>query len=362
MKRISFLLIGCLFIKVISAQEMMKAADSIRKYRNIPGLVYAVFTTDAIIDTGASGVKKMRVKDPIRWQNRFQIGGTTTTFTSYLAARMVQEGKISWNTSIIKIFPELDGKTMKIYHRITLQQLLSQQAGLPPYEEYKYWRDIHSLPGTATQQRALFVAMMLKRKPALIIDSSQSVYSVAGTAIAAAMLERVSKKSWEQLIDQYINKALNIHAEFGFPALNDSTQPWGHWDNYFNLTAHIDDYWARFFPPIAPAGNINMTMNDFIIFIREHLLALQNKKAVVSALMANHLLFGKVNYATGWYNTKWRGMDIAFCPGRGGLFSSYVEIIKEKNIGIIVMCNSGSVDGRSGVSNLAKILRHYYAK
>lgn len=362
MKRISSLLFGCFFVTAIPAQEMLKVADSVRKYRNIPGLVYAVFTTDAIIDSGASGVKKMRFKDPIRWQNRFQIGGTTATFTSYLAARMVQEGKISWNTSIIKIFPELDGKTMKIYHHITLQQLLSQQAGLPPYEEYKYWRDIHSLPGTASQQRAMFVGMMLKRKPTLIIDSSQSVYSVAGTAIAAAMLERVSKKSWEQLTDQYINKALNIKVEFGFPALKDSTQPWGHWDNYFDLTAHIDDYWARFFPPIAPAGNINISMNDFILFVRDHLLALQNKKSVIGMEKAEHLLFEKANYATGWYNTKWRGMNIAFCPGRGGLFSSYVEIIKEKNIGIIVMCNSGSVDGRSGVSNLAKMLRHYYAK
>ena len=156
----------------LSAQTMLKTADSVRKYRNIPGLVYAVFTTDAIIDSGASGVKKMRVKDPIRWQSRFQIGTTTTTFTTYIAARMVQEGKISSNTNIGKVFPELDGKVMKLYFRITLQQLLSQRAGQPPYEEYKEWRDIHSLPGNAMQQRATFVSMMLKRKPALIVDSS----------------------------------------------------------------------------------------------------------------------------------------------------------------------------------------------
>jgi hypothetical protein len=55
-------------------------------------------------------------------------------------------------------------------------------------------------------------------------------------------------------------------------------------------------------------------------------------------------------------------MNIAYAPGRGGLFSSYIEIIKEKNIGIIVLCNSGTVDGRAGISNLAKILRNYYAR
>lgn len=362
MKKTVILILVSFCITSGIAQEMLKVADSVRKYRNIPGLVYAVFTTDAILDSGTTGVKKMRVKDPIRWKNRFQIGGTTTAFTAYLAARMVQEGKISWNTPIIKVFPELDGKTMKIYHKITLQQLLSHNAGLPPYEEYMEWRDIHSLHGSPAQQRAIFVGMILKRKPSLVIDSSKSVYSVAGTAIAAAMLERVSKKNWEQLIDQYINKSLGIKAEFDFPALKDSTQPWGHWDNYFTLTPHIDDYWARFFTPIAPAGNINIAMDDYIIFIRDHLLALQNKNSVIGKNAAEHLLFGRANYSTGWYNMKWRGMNIAYCPGRGGLFSSYIEIIKEKNIGIVVLCNNGAVDGRSGVSNLTKILRNYYAK
>ncbi len=345
-----------------SAQQMLKTADSVRKYRNIPGLVYAVFTTDAILDSGASGVKKMRVKSPVRMNNRFQIGATTATFTTYIAARMVQEGKLSWNTTIGKIFPELDGKVVKLYMRITLQQLLGQRSGLPPFENFDEWRDIHSLPGTPTQQRALFVSMILKRKPTLILDSSKAVYSVAGTAVAAAMLEKVSKKSWEQLVDNYINKPLNIKAEFGFPASKDSTEPWGHWDTYFQLTTHIDDYWARFFTPIAPAGNINIAMNDFMVYMRDYMLALQNQKSLIGKETAELMLFQKPGYSIGWYNIKWRDMNIAYCPGRGGLFSSYIEIIKEKNIGIIVLCNSGTVDGRAGISNFAKILRNYYTQ
>jgi CubicO group peptidase (beta-lactamase class C family) len=346
-----------------SAQsQMQQLADSLRRYRNIPGLVYAVFTTDNMIDSGVSGVRKMRVREPIRWNHRFQIGTTTTAFTSYIAEKLVQEGKISWNTTILRAFPEIDGKTMKLYHKLTLQQLLSQRAGLPPFEEYKEYREIHSMPGTPTQQRAAFVMMMLKKRPAVVMDSSQAVYSVAGTAIAAAMLERMSKKSWEQLVEQYVNKPLNIKAGFDFPALKDSTQPWGHWDNYFALTTHIDDYWARFFPAIAPAGNINISMPDYITFIKDHLLALQNQKSVIGTESATHLLYGTPDFATGWYNGKWRGLSVAYFLGRAGLFSSYAEIIKEKNIGIIVLCNSGTVDGRSCVLNLGRALREQYAK
>lgn len=360
MKKITSFFLLLFLVLSATAQDAQKMADSVRKYRNIPGLVYAVFTTDAIIDTGCSGMKKMGTKNPIRWNNRFQIGASTTAFTAYVAARMVQEGKITWNTPIIKVFPELDGKTMKLYHKITLQQWLSMRAGQPPYEDFNQWRDIHSLPGNYMQQRALFVEMMLKRKPTLITDSSKAVYSVASASIAAAMLERAAKKPWEQLVEQYINSPLRIKAEFGLPAAKDSTQPWGHWDNYFALSAHTDDYWARFFPPIAPAGNINLPMGDYISFVRDHLLALQGKKSVISKDAAEMLFFGKPGYALGWYNTKWRDMDVAYCNGRGGLYSSYVEVIPEKNIAIIVLCNSGTVDGRSGASNLGKLLRHKY--
>jgi len=360
-KTVTYCLLFFLLLNA-SAQQMQKIADSVRKYRNIPGMVYAVFTTDAILDSGASGVRKMRVKNPVRMKNRFQIGATTATFTTYIAARMVQEGKVSWNTTIGKIYPELDGKIVKIYMRITLQQLLGQRAGLPPYDDFNEWRDIHSLPGTPTQQRALFVSMILKRRPTLILDSSKAVYSVAGTAVAAAMLEKISKKSWEQLVEIYINKPLNIKAEFGLPAVKDSTEPWGHWDTYYQLTAHMDDYWAHFFTPIAPAGNINIAMNDYMVYLKDYMLALQNQKSVIGKEAAELLLFQKPGYSLGWYNTIWREMNIAYCTGRGGLYSSYIEIIKEKNIGIIVLCNSGTLDGRAGVTNMGRILRYNYTK
>ncbi|MBC7848780.1 MAG: beta-lactamase family protein [Chitinophagaceae bacterium] len=356
---IAFLFIICTLPSL--AQEMFKTADSVRKYRNVPGLVYAVFTTDSVLEIAASGNKKLRVKDPVTLQHRFQIGGSTTIFTTYIAARMVKEGKLSWNSTIVKVFPELDGKIMKLYNKITLQQLLGGRAGLPAYEDFKEWRDIHSLPGSPTQQRVFFTTMMLKKKPALILDSSQAVHSVASVAIAAAMLEKVGKKSWEQLVEQYINKGLNIKAEFDFPALKDTSQPWGHWDNYYALTAHIDDYWARFFPPIAPAGNINISIGDYIVFLRDYMNSLREQKSVIGTGAAQKVMFDKPEYSIGWFNTKWRNNNIGFISGRGGLFSSYVEVIKEKNIGIIVLCNSGSVDGRSAASNLAKLLRHHYA-
>lgn len=363
MKRITGFVACLLFTSATFAQSMRGVADSVRKYRNIPGLVYAVFTTEAILDSGSCGARKMRTKDPVRFNDRFLLGTTSTTVTAYIASRMVKEGKISWETPIIKVMPELDGKTMKVYHKITLRQWLSQRAGLPPYFEQSEYKEISSMPGTPTQQRVAFTTMMLKRKPKLITDSvSSAEYSVAGSAIAATMLERASKKSWEQLVQEYVNRPLGIAAGFDFPALKDSTQPWGHWTNYYNMTAHRDDYWARFFPAVAPAGNLQLSMPEMIRYVREYLLAMEQKPSGLDVRTANDLLFGKPGFAIGWANMKWEGYPVAYMMGRSALFSSYVEIVADRNLAIVILCNSGTVDGRSGCANLARILRDQYVK
>ena len=88
MKKILFLFLLLLLLKEGFSQAFVKVADSVRRMRNIPGMVYAVFGTDSIYDIGASGIKKIRTRSPVTVQNRFMIGSNTTTFTTYIAQKL----------------------------------------------------------------------------------------------------------------------------------------------------------------------------------------------------------------------------------------------------------------------------------
>jgi len=362
MKKILFLFLLMFLLKDGFSQVFVKVADSVRRMRNIPGMVYAVFSTDSIYDIGASGLKRIRTRNPVTVENRFMIGTNTTALTTYIAQKLVDAKKISWNTTIIAVLPELNGKTMKLYHKLTLEKLLSHRAGLRPFTELKDYQaaNLNALPGNPKQQRMFFTTQVLKERPMPVEDSSKSVYSVAGICIATSMLEKVSGKSWEDLVQLYINKPLKISADFGFPAKKDSTQPVGHWDVYGGITPEPENYWAYSFPVLAPSGGASFTLNDYIKFIREYLLALQQKKSTLTQKTANHMLFGFPNYALGWSNTLWKGNYLASWMGRGTIFSSYVEIIADKNLAIIVLCNTGTTDGRAGTMNFGRILREYY--
>ncbi len=344
-----------------NGQSFTKVADSIRKYRSVPGMVYAVFTADRILEIQTSGTRKFKTKDSIQITDHFHIGTNTAIFTTYLAAKMAESGKIRWNTQLIKALPELQGNSMKLYHTITLQQLLSQRAGIRPYSNPDDYKGIEP-SGSLELQRKTFAAIVLQQPPPGILDTAKPSFSVAGTALAAYMLERSGAANWEKLIDQYISKPLKISIGFGLPNKFDSLQPSGHWDRYGSLSVEPGNTWAGPIPAVAPASDINISLPHFIIFIQDMLKSLEQKKSSISTASSNMLLFGNANYSMGWENESWNNLQIALSLGKSALFSNYVEIVREKNIGIIVICNTGTVNGRSVARNFARMLREFYTR
>ncbi|MDF2191015.1 serine hydrolase domain-containing protein [Paraflavitalea sp. CAU 1676] len=341
------------------SQAFSLIADSIRKYRGVPGLVYAVFDADQVLDIGASGVREFRKKDSIRITDRFYTGSNSTAFTAYVGAKLIEAGKLSWNTSIVKALPEVNGKTMKLYHTVTLRQLLAQRAGIRPYTQPDDFKELPRIAGSKTEQRRSFATLVLKNPPLLIIDSSQPVYSAAGTVIAASMMEKTSGKSWEELIGIYINKPLNIAARFGQPRLSDSLQPAGHGESMGILQAGLASTTMTY---IAPATDINISLKDYIVFMQDMLKALEHKRSNISAASAELLLNPQPGLSMGWETDSWKKMRIHYYLGRSDLFSNYTTIIREKKIGIIVLCNSGTVSGKSAVLNFGRLLREYYCR
>src|SRR5215471_6000683 len=122
MKKMYCLLPVLVFSCYSFSQPFIKIADSIRKYRSVPGMVYAVFADDRIIEMGATGIRTLKSKDSINIKDRFLIGTHTAAFTAYVAARLAEAGKISWSTTLMKTFPELNGRYMKLYQKVTLKQ------------------------------------------------------------------------------------------------------------------------------------------------------------------------------------------------------------------------------------------------
>jgi CubicO group peptidase (beta-lactamase class C family) len=184
-------------------------------------------------------------------------------------------------------------------------------------------------------------------------------YSNAGYSIAALMLEKVSGKSWEQLIDVILTKKLKIPVYIGWPNKKDPYQPYGHWSNgdeVISLPPEHDYYLDL----IEPAGDISMRIADYTRFIQLHLQGLSNKKNLLKADTYQYVFNCCKEYALGWGNFQKEKVIISEHAGSAGTFFCYTQIDRNKGIAYVVMVNSGTNDAQKGVFAMIKMLKEKF--
>ena len=360
--RLLFTVLLSLAVSASFAQAMVKVADSVRKVRGIPCIGYVVFTSDKIIDQGVAGYRKYRTRDSAQITDRFHIGTNTFAFTAYIASKLVELKKIQWTTTYAQLFPQNKARLKPEFQNIALKDLLSNQAGVPPYTNVTDFANVPLSNGDVLAQRRDFAYWVLQHPALEASRKSKTVISVASYAVAAAMLEKAGGMQWEKMLDEYINKPLNISAKTGWPNKISEEQPAGHWARYGSLAPEPANTWVKPHPAIIPAFDINLTITDYAKFLQENLRGLRGEKASLTQRSFELMHFGIPDYSFGWQNASLGNARISFHTGDSHLFNTYVELVPEKNIGILVVGNNGDSMGKGGVLNLCRLLREYYMR
>ena len=336
-------------------------ADSVRRHRGVPALVYAVVNSDSILLMEGVGYKQFSTKDTISLLNRFHLGSATISFTSFIAVQLVAKGMLKFNTPLLQLVPAAAAKCRPEYKSIILADLLSQQGGLLPVNMPSEIASVPVLNGTPVQQRIAFVQWATERRGNYDTGSKKGFrFSNANTVAAVAMLEKASGKSWEQLLKEYVNKPLGINIKTGWPNQLSPAEPWGHWMESDKYMSTEPRYWFHASPALTGAADANSTIGDYCRFVQDELKGLRGQKAVLAPRLYELMHYSYINYAFGWGNLELNGVHISECDGTLGTFYSHVEILKEKNLAVIVLCNSGDTGGKGACINLARLLRQRY--
>jgi CubicO group peptidase (beta-lactamase class C family) len=364
MKKI-FVALFLLPLSTCFGQEIRHIADSIRIRRRVPALTYAVFNSDSIFNIGAVGYKKLRTKDTVSLYNRYHLGSATVSLTAFIAAQLVNKGKISWNTSLFKLFPVFKTKSTTSYKDITLSDLLSQRTSLPSLNNYN---DLYILPvfaGSLSEKRIATAEWILYVKSNVkdSIPENRFFFTNANAEVASIMLEKASGKSWEDLVAEYINKPLGISVKSGFPNKLDSNQPSGHWSNEGGIFHALPpEHWFIINPVYAPAADANLTLPDYVKFIQDELKGIKGMKAILPQPAYELLVKKYAFYSPALGNPKSGTDEISGIDGTAGSFYCHAEIIAEKNMAIIVMANGGDNASKAAVLNLAMAIREAFIK
>jgi CubicO group peptidase (beta-lactamase class C family) len=129
-------------------------------------------------------------------RDRFHIGSCIKSMTAPLAAMLIEEGRLRWNTTVAEVLPELKGKINPAYEPVTLEQLLTHRGGYPTEPPPAAWKRAWQRHGTTTEQRRKLIRAVLDQPPQAT-PGTRFIYSNQGYAVAGAMLEKITgPASW----------------------------------------------------------------------------------------------------------------------------------------------------------------------
>ncbi len=257
----------------------------------IPGMIAGIGDARGLRAVAASGVRVWGHEAAMTVDDVVHLGSCTKALTCVMLATLVAEGKLDWSTKLVDVLPDLKEKIHPDYHEVTLWQLVTHRAGVPA-NAANWW--LHrDLPITERRRRLLeenLTAPAGERRGAYH-------YSNLGYMAAGCMAEKVTGRTWEQLMRARLFEPLKMDtAGFGPPGRpKDTSQPWGH-------VPRSDGGWLpRWFDnaeALGPAGTVHCSVADWAKFLA---LWLTKEDTVILPRDALDRLLQPVGeYAGGW--------------------------------------------------------------
>src|SRR5918993_698834 len=179
---------------------------------DLPAVAAAVVRNGEIIASGAVGSRRLGTINPVTIDDRFHIGSDTKAMTALIAAMLVETGKIRWSSTVSDVFPELAATMDADLMSLILEQLLSHTSGIPSDT------DAHEklIQQSFTQEKLnldelrYWVTKALVTQPLQSKPGTQFAYANMGYVLAGAMLERVTGRTWEELMTEQVFTPLEL--------------------------------------------------------------------------------------------------------------------------------------------------------
>ncbi|MGA3084373.1 MAG: serine hydrolase domain-containing protein [Thermodesulfobacteriota bacterium] len=232
----------------------------------LPAMAAAVVKEGRIVAAGAVGTRRVGKAIPVTINDRFHIGSDTKAMTSLLAGMLVDEGKLRWNSSMAEIFPEIAEQMDPRLRTVTLEQLLSHTSGIPTDNDdiFNDYKEAMFQEGNLDQMRYWLVQQWSK-KPLVFEPGKDFTYSNMGYTIVGAIIERVSGKTWEEMITERIFRPLKLKTAGLGPqaSLGKIDAPLGHVIIDGKAKAVLAGPNGDGPSIIGPAGIVHMSILDF---------------------------------------------------------------------------------------------------
>lgn len=111
-------------------QELGRFVEAGRKGLGIPGVALGI-VQDGRVLAGGFGVRELGKGEPVDEDTLFMIASNTKALTTLLLAKLVGEGKLTWETPVTKLLPTFKLGDVETTRRVLVKHLVCACTGLP---------------------------------------------------------------------------------------------------------------------------------------------------------------------------------------------------------------------------------------
>lgn len=337
------------------------ALAAVRAKHGLPALAAAVVKDGVIVAAGAVGVRVYGADIKVTIDDRFHLGSDTKAMTATLAAMLVEEGKLRWDSTIGEVLgKDVPGINPQLA-AVTLEQLLSHSSGIPT-DTPEILALYFNTDAFEYNLRALRLRILeaWKHHAPETPPGSAFHYANLGYIIVGAVIEKAADTPWEELITNRIYAPLGLRtAGLGAQAtMGKLDAPVGHKiSDKGEITPMLWGAAADVPPAVGPAGIAHMSVLDFATWAGWNAGAGKRGPALVkpetlARLHRPHIKTGKLpnprpgapqegEYALGWGVVKfdWATRPLLTHNGSNGMNLAVILVDVEQDLGVVVVTN-----------------------
>ncbi|WP_374585788.1 serine hydrolase domain-containing protein [Pseudoduganella sp.] len=339
--------------KPLLDEAMRTEIEQFRLAQRLPGLSVVLVDADRI-ESFATGVRSLGSAEPLQAGDRLEVGSLSKAMTGSLIARLVEQKKLRWDSTLGELFPAWRDGMHPQFGSVTIEQLLQHRSGLP-YDFAE--EDVRALlplaSGDAAQDRAAAARYFLQRAPQHAPGSAY-LYSNLGYIVLGLVAEAKGGDAYRNLMAREVFGPLQLAAEVGMPVgapLAASGHVFGDagW-----RPAHPGPDDAMWLAMTEAAGGIRVSMHDYGLYLQEQLKGIAGRPAFLAQASFERAHALEAGYAHGW--------GVAHNPqlgrvsqhnGSNGSYFSIALVLRDRDRALAISCNCYSPQAMAEIEAFA---------
>ena len=329
---------------------------------DVPGMAVAIVENDKVIFAKGFGVTNLNTNKKVNKDTLFGIASNTKAFTTAALAKLVDEGKLSWDDRVIDHLPEFRLYDSYVTREMRIRDLLSHRSGLGLGQG-----DLMIWPSTDKSVDEILAGLQYL-KPASSFRSKYA-YNNLMFVTAGEVVARVSGMSWNDYIEKNILQPLHMdNSRAGFSRIPKSNKNWA--TGHIPMDGTLHPFFVNYLEDFRGAGAITSSVSDMSQWLRTQLAG--------GKMPSGEQLFSEKQQAQMWhphitsmasksafesYHQQFRGYGLGWSIedyhgfkklGHGGGILgmvSQVTLLPEKNLGIVILSNQQAFGALSAVTH-----------